>query len=891
MSELKPPWPITSSKRKAIPKPTATAARKRQRVSNGEGTTNARRKSQQTLTQAQWVTTFPPDFDESEMRLLEEERPQSAPPKRRPQRSLKKRVSTLTQMDFFDLGQQNEQGIDDAMIPDAPTLARPPALPQLDGPYDSPRKPRRRKATPAAAEFSTKRKIAAESQEDYKPGTRKRKSEVVEGQANGSAKRKSSRIASKSEIFCDPVRNFDYFAEALGTPVEDVNNETTETPFNYPLEIKDSTEDNNDTLPKLPPTTNKSLFPRTPKRHATIVLSSQSPESLRASTRRTNRRLYETPTKSQRTPLAERSTNVSMQTTPKTNGKRRPTTKPRSPKSKVVILKLPRRTGNRRPARIEDSQNLWSIPSSSPEAFRKAPQAQMNPPARATDDLEIPATSQAQNSSGTPPGSEDSLPSLSELFSAGERREVTSDAPCGPAQEDEAVVVRDFAAVSPERDCTLDSPHFERTKMLQRPPAERVLSPERATEAYGDFADLDFGSPVANDTQFNVQVQHRVSSPLPSERAPKGSGTPADHTSPSTPAHRVPDDAGPQGAETNLPDIERVQSSQSPMPVPRLVSRSSVDPAKQDMSLGEDDIDDFPLPEVVFVHPGSIRRTTSTQVPLNDVSSSSSSPRLRPVRTNTQKSVHPASMPHPSQMSTQEPTQAFLPPSSIPQNGQDELSERHETIKIKDSSSLSVALSQIPGHVGNSHAGHNPGAALEGDDNWEDEDDFDLDPRSLPSQSPLISRSQAQPTRRPLGTVRTSKESQLTTPASTEQLRISPPQQRQSDLENDSGPLHESQLSHLSKHERPVPLPKQDAKKGSPILATQLSGSPPSTSDRPPPLQRKYSPIPGFNNDTQSNFTQNGHVSAAYVHRQREAGLYPMWFVPKPYQVPGFTRR
>ncbi|RMZ75074.1 hypothetical protein DV737_g5476, partial [Chaetothyriales sp. CBS 132003] len=52
-----------------------------------------------------------------------------------------------------------------------------------------------------------------------------------------------------------------------------------------------------------------------------------------------------------------------------------------------------------------------------------------------------------------------------------------------------------------------------------------------------------------------------------------------------------------------------------------------------------------------------------------------------------------------------------------------------------------------------------------------------------------------------------------------------------------------------------------------------------------------HSPIPGFNNDTQSNFTQGGHVTAAYIHRQRDLGVLPKWYTPKPYRVPGYTRR
>ena len=52
-----------------------------------------------------------------------------------------------------------------------------------------------------------------------------------------------------------------------------------------------------------------------------------------------------------------------------------------------------------------------------------------------------------------------------------------------------------------------------------------------------------------------------------------------------------------------------------------------------------------------------------------------------------------------------------------------------------------------------------------------------------------------------------------------------------------------------------------------------------------------YTQLEGYNNDTQSNFTQGGHASAAYVHRAREAGILPKWYTPKPFKVPGYTRR
>jgi hypothetical protein len=59
----------------------------------------------------------------------------------------------------------------------------------------------------------------------------------------------------------------------------------------------------------------------------------------------------------------------------------------------------------------------------------------------------------------------------------------------------------------------------------------------------------------------------------------------------------------------------------------------------------------------------------------------------------------------------------------------------------------------------------------------------------------------------------------------------------------------------------------------------------------PPKEADELTPLPGFDNDTQSDFTQDGHVTAAFVRRQWDTGELPRWYTPKPYQVPGFTRR
>ncbi|ETI20360.1 hypothetical protein G647_08394 [Cladophialophora carrionii CBS 160.54] len=900
MAELPLPWSITSSKRKSKSGPLTTpAARKRRRVGEAlDDSKPARRKSQRTLTQAQWLNTLSPSHDEGDMQLLEEGQPRRVSAKRELGRSMKKRDSTLTQIGFFDFPPSDQQDFDE-------TVAASPegrAMPQMDGTHDSPRKPRTRKATPAVAVSSSKRRAAPESQEEYKPRTRKRKSEPADQEPSGSAKRRSRRVATKNEVFSDPVRNFDYFAQALATPAAVDQEENKDEPFNYPLEIKDSTEDAEDPLPDPRPVLRPSLLPETPKKSTMIVLSSQTPESLCASTRRTKRRLCETPTKAQRTPLAERSTNVPLHDTSKKAGKRGRTPKGPSPKRKVVVLKLPKRSQRRHATRIEDSQNLWSIPSSSPKPPMNPTSLPVAPVVRSTEDeLEIPATSQAQETQGSPAGSQDSLPSFTNLFSVQESGGAKIDTDAHPyssgasPQKEEGIIVRDFAGVVPRsgpRRNSTDAGHPQSPPMQVKVAPELCnLRDETANIGDEDFEQLDFGSPVANDTQFNVQVLHRVSSPLPLERA---SGTPKaviDHSRPSTPTSHASGVTFIHGPESYLPDVERVGSSQSPIPVPRLVPRSSVGPDHADIELDDEDLDEVPLPRTpVLVHPASMRRTTGTQVPLNDTLNDASSPRLRPVRSNTQKSVHPASIPHPSQMSTQEPTQAFLPPSSMPQNGYDDSMGRSETFKIKDSSSSSVHLSQIPPNRTSNQPGLDLGYVLDSDDGWEGEGDLDLDPASFPIRPSQTSPPQAKPLQRRLETIPTSKGTEMTTPASTSGTRTFPPMQRHSDLENDSGPLHDSQLSPPNEVRRSEPAGKQDTSDDSHIQRSQPSDSLPSTPDKPPPPHKEYSPIAGFNNETQSNFTQNGHVTAAFIHRQREAGLYPAWFVPTPYQVPGYTR-
>ena len=854
-----PTWSITSTKQTAKSTSTTPALRKGRRVSEKETATKSTcRRSQQTLTQAQWVTPLPPSLDEDELQLLDDDPPQSGQPERRQKQRRKNRVSTLTQMDFFNTP-YDEHGFDDTMRETNQTHLCAQAVPQLDGTYNSPRKPRkprRQKAIPAVPESSSKRRSAHESQEEYKPNRRKRNSDMIEEDLSKSPRRKSRRLVATSEVLSDPVQNFNYFSEALIDAPADDENDPGDLPFNYPLEIKDSTEDVAEPLPEIPPNYWSSILPQTPKRPARIVLSSQSPESLQASTRRIKAKLYDTPTKPQRTPLAERSTNVSIYPAAQTPATKNPSGRA-SVKSKVVTLQLLKRTQNRRAPRVEDSQkNLWSMPSSSPKVPSMSPPAIAPLGAQAIgDELEIPATSQIPAES--PAGSVCSLSSLVSTRSNDRPRTkgiAATNAPSsGTAAETEGVIVRDFANIP--REGSVQVLRDEVAKIPSSPPVTPIQRDEEVVDL--DDGVFDFGSPIANDTQFNIQVQHRVSSPVPLKES--FNQTNASEHDDSTPVSSA---AVIQGVD--LPDIDRVQSSQSPVPGPELIPRPTLESGRGGLDLDEAENGGVSLPQPVFIRPGSIHRTNSTQVPLNDSFHESSSPRVSRSRYNTQKSVHPASIPHPSQISTQEPTQAFFPPSSMPQNEVDDFSEKSDKITIKDSSSASAPLSQIPQYARRSQDGPDQDSVLDEELESEAEDDFDLDPSSLTSP---VKRVQSNHVPKPLGNNRTSKESQLTTPSSTG-ANAPPRQERNSVLNNDSHSLRESRLSD----------------------SDDLESAPDGSLSQPsaPPVRE---PISGFNNETQSNFTQNGHVTAAYIHRQWEEGVLPLWFTPQPYQVPGYTRR
>ncbi|KAK5452936.1 hypothetical protein LTS15_007084 [Exophiala xenobiotica] len=853
-------WAITSTKRKT--KSATPGPRKRSRLNDVENDADKRARSQQTLTQAQWVTSVSTNFNEDDV-LQTMPRPRTAST-RRSLPGLKKRNSTLTQMAFFSFPPPDHDDFEDAMLPATEEKVQRPSIPQCDGTYESPRRPRRRKATSPATGRSTKRKITTpnpESQE-YRPSTRRRKAGSMEAGSVETLKRSSGRIASSKKVISDPAENLQYFEEALNVPSAPFTERGPGGKPPWPLEIKESVDEGEEIMPERG-VEGESRLLQTPKKARSIILSSQSPESLPPSARR-SRKLPSTPGRLLRTPLAERSANVPLETPSKKSASRlRCSPKRSSRKSKVVVFKLPKRRQGRQISRIEDSQvNLWSIPSSSPQVQRgpevKEPSGQA--PAvgeRPASEAEIPGTSQVPGLQSSPPAAtQESLPSLEDIVSGGrsaardagdERSKDPSPAMQQPGDES-PVLVRDFAVQPPETTISAGDD--------SDPLASEIASGKDMPVAADE---VDFGSPIANDTQFNVDVEHRVSSPTPHAIETPGKGEKTVNAitlSSSSPTPGSRRNIHTVNTQTERQDED--EPPQTPMPIPRLVESPIMRTHEIDMDLGVD-ADEVALPKPGLLHRSSTHVST-TKVPLNDTVQQSSSSPILSAKVTTRKSIHPASIPRPSQMSTQEATQAFANMSSYPQRADAEITQR---ITIKDSSSYPVSISQLPQYAGRSQSQYHVDLGLHEVFDSEDEEDLDLDPPSLPPRPEKTSFD----------------DRELATPR---RSRANGAPDRTRAAGDDDDDASDSPNQHMSQ-------PRDMDATESPLQSSQAVSIP--SSPNPPALQRQYSPIPGFNNDTQSNFTQNGHVTAAYIHRQREAGVMPTWYIPQPYQVPGYTRR
>jgi hypothetical protein len=587
--------------------------------------------------------------------------------------ALKKRNSTLTQMDFLK-GQPGVELTEQDLMTLLVTEEEAPVVPQLDGNYESPRKPRPSKTPGVGPRASSlqKRKSSSppvdESQE-YVPASKRRKGknnaaveEVSEGQ-----RRRSGRNANK--LPSDPAENFAVFQEALA--------DITPRSIRPILEIKDSTgfdEDMEGYEPfqqagssqvvaltgcesrnpvglddediELLPASPKKTAPRTPQKERQYIPSSQSPESLPPSTRdkdTASRNMHRTTPK--RNPLGTLSTNTPTRRHVVDADK--PMVKSTS-KRKICTLKLPRVHSLPVKKRVEDSQaDIWTVQStSSPKRngdSQRHPEDVLPKVSFQEEQPEIPSTSQAQNGAvavitSSPPHpaeaeTQESLVSLSAIFGPS-RNEGVNPSQEGESQQliaDPGVTTRDFVE-HPQQTRRKQTPRKQTPQKQTQYVAYLQTQPEQTDE--GD----EFGSPLANDTQFAAHLAHVPTSPI-------GSSDPLEHLSPhdtirissSSPADNI--------------------ASSSPFPAPELVDRVEY-------------------------------QNSTTKIPTKDVSS----PILPPMPPPAQRLIAPASLPHPSQISTQEPSQQLPQLSSVPQQSPN----RTQRIIIKDSSSVHEHISQLP---------------------------------------------------------------------------------------------------------------------------------------------------------------------------------------------------
>lgn len=314
------PWTVTSTKRRRTP--TTPAPRKRVRISNdvsnangsrsrSVSTSNRRTSGQQTLTQIDFVTTSSFEDDDD---LVQGEQEGNAPASVPPRRRLKKRDSTLTQMDFFDPSTAEASNLSDveslAIPPTESSSGRRPRIPTFDGTHDDPPKPQNSMAPPRSRHKSprstkavkrTERAKSVGDQDGYQKQQprKRRKVHVDAGDKDHENRRRSGRIAAATASDSLPTLTTQ---EQVPTPASRRSRPHIDATGRPVLEIQDSTDF---TEPSLDANSTMAFMmmaqPATPTRNRDRIPSSQTPESLtRTRGTRSNKRQ----------PLAELSTNI-----------------------------------------------------------------------------------------------------------------------------------------------------------------------------------------------------------------------------------------------------------------------------------------------------------------------------------------------------------------------------------------------------------------------------------------------------------------------------------------------------------------------------------------------------------------------------------------------------
>lgn len=895
--------PVASSGVKRQRTTTTPIPRKRARQSPStkndaaSSSSKRRRSDQYTLTQIDFVKSS--SFEQNES--IAELEPLSVQPRVRVKREpVKTRDSTLTQMDFFSNPEADGSYVlDETPLEIAESLqdATLPSLPSFDGAMSDTEQisvqraempPPRARGRKSRMFTEAAKSESAESQE-YRP--RKKRKEGDAPDSTMSSRRRSARNVHSDVASVRPS-----------------------------MVVQDSTDFDEISMHE---GSSKLLGmvdqPLTPKKKRDRIPSSQTPESIRPSTRR----------RSVRQPLAELSANV--QISPSKTVKSKPAVRrdkssvqstPRP--SKICVLKVPPKALLPRKSREDDSQqDIWSLqPTSSPKsagsqsAATKAG-ANKTHPSIETDSSTHQNMSLVIEESSDIGGNMDtqkSLPNLDDVFP-----DISASRKIMKQHEGTSDLGKTAMSPNRAREIEIEAESFKNNSGLRIQEEPVNMIPELGQVESDALSDL--GDPVANDTQYVKDLYRRISSPAPS----------SSNNQQQSRAATVPTQGRSFSPSRTAPKIATAPGSPvipSPLPQPKLVHSPNHALVRQTTNSNLPTLPTFATAE--SLQGRSSERVTITQVPLNDTNdyqqSSFSSPILPSAPLLTQKSIYPASFPHPSQVSTQAPSSQWYPPASQTQySSRTNKNTEVERILIKDSSSVPGRLSQFPEHL---------------DSELDDEDDFDFDldldasayqavksrKRSEEGTNFIqkedvdeVTQTPTQKSRHSLGLKRrtTTQSSPILLAATTRSQRdaelevIALPSSSPGAPENDETPRPKTvtprrssrnitqssstrdHIEHSQNTSSPHPLADEmlEALPGlnqrppsSSLSSTNLTPSPPRV------LKRKYSPLSGFDNDTQSDFTQGGHVTAAYIHRAHEEGWLPKNYVPKPYKVKNWSK-
>ena len=647
MANSTTPWTVRTTKRN-IPASAPNSRMSRHAMARGSTrSASARRKShQQTLTQIQFVPRWTSPSSEADLGSMPTT---SRKPAKRPRevRSLDQK-STITQMDFLaklpitpvDSNDEAMQliGKDERVALDYRAIA------QSGGVSDGPKQ---------VLDFGgsgVKRKRMDRSvneAEEYQP--LKRKKEIGPTVDNGSrSRRRSSRIA----LLQQSASKINGAREPDGRRFGDMSKYRVHSAGPAVGREKATTTSGGDhdviscqglgTMPRCSSTEKHAehATPNTPRRRKDTIPSSQSPESLQPITRRRNAFAPETPQKStDGSPLQDRSVNILTRSMLTLHDH-----KVLSPfKNTCPLRQIVRESAltQENLELVDAQQNLeqYSLRATalSSANAEHASESRAGVPeggyrtrtrkVRVDEELEIPETSQAE---------------LHQVHVSSSQHEDAQDTHYHTVQEYPDFLVRDFAKGNGSHS-TAATPHVSNKDPSCTGPSTPRGIVTNGTSVHCEAEDnVAFSprTPIANDTQFNMELATRVmSSPLPRTCAPRkdqprlmgqGSSSSAGKSIPSSP-----------------PDVE----------TRRQVSLPSI----------------------------------TTIVPLNDLPSQT----LPPMP--TQPLIEPASLPHPSQISTQDPTQSCLPTSSMAlPRSPSPIRSAPSAITIKDSSSIRYPLLDLP---------------------------------------------------------------------------------------------------------------------------------------------------------------------------------------------------